>query len=97
VDNLPPALRVTSPRPGETTGAGDRTLKLAVDVTDNVEVAYVEFYHGDQLLATVKEAPFEIDWKIDQDGPQTFYMIVYDSAGNSTRSDIVRVNVARSP
>ncbi len=93
VDNQPPALRITSPRPGETIGPDAKTVKLSVDATDNVEVAYVEFYHNDQLIDTVKDAPFETEWKIDQGGPQTFYMIVYDSAGNSTRSDTIRVNV----
>ena len=60
VDNLPPMVRFTSPQPGATLGlGGEKVVRLAVDATDNVEVAYVEFYSNNQLIDTVKSAPFE--------------------------------------
>ncbi|MCC7448838.1 MAG: transglycosylase domain-containing protein [Anaerolineae bacterium] len=96
VDNRPPTLRVVSPAAGATIGPNDKTIKLEVEAADNFEVAYVEFYRNGQLIDTVKSAPFSTEWKIDQGGPQTFSMTVYDSAGNSTQSDPIRVNVTRS-
>ncbi len=97
VDNQPPTIRVTAPRPAQNFDSGTGAIKLSVEVNDNVEVAYVEFYRNNQLIDTVKAAPFETDWKIDQEGVQTFYMIAYDTAGNSTQSDAIRVTVQRSP
>jgi hypothetical protein len=96
VDNRPPTVRVLSPRAGDNIGPGDKVIKLAAEATDNVEIAYVEFYRNDQLIDTVKEAPYESEWKIDQGGPQTFYVVAYDAAGNSAQSDPIRVNAQRA-
>ena len=93
VDNKLPTIRILSPQPGATVSPNDKVLRLEVEATDNVEVAYVEFYRNNQLIDTVKEAPYRLDWPVNQNGPQSFYMIVYDAAGNSAQSDPVRVNV----
>ncbi len=95
VDNKPPTLRVISPRPADVISQGTKALTLEVEVSDNVEIDRVEFYHGDQLLDTVKGAPFKTTWKIDASGPQAFYMVAYDTAGNTTQSDKITVNVNR--
>ncbi|MEP7287108.1 MAG: transglycosylase domain-containing protein [Chloroflexota bacterium] len=92
VDNVPPTIRIISPQTGQA-GANDTVIDLEAEVTDNVEVAYVEFYHDDQLIDTVKAAPFKSQWSITGRGLQSFYMIAYDTAGNITHSDTVRVSV----
>jgi hypothetical protein len=56
-----------------------------------VEVASVEFYHNDQLINTIVNSPYKTEWQIDGSGIQSFYMIAYDAAGNSARSDTVRI------
>jgi hypothetical protein len=93
VDNKPPAIRVITPRTGQTISPDDKTISLEVEATDNVEIDHVEFYHNDQLIDTTQNAPYRTQWTIDSKGLQTFTMIAYDSAGNSTKSEIIRVNV----
>jgi membrane peptidoglycan carboxypeptidase len=93
VDNQAPTVRITSPRPGV---SADRVIRLTAEAKDNVEVAYVEFYRNGVLMDTVQSAPFESEWKVDQGGAQSFYVIAYDSAGNSTQSDTTRLSVQRS-
>jgi membrane peptidoglycan carboxypeptidase len=97
IDNRPPTVRVITPRNNEALNPNTRVIRLEAEAVDNVEVAYVEFYRDNQLLGTVRDAPYQYDWRIDQSGPQSFYMIVYDAAGNSTQSDTVRVNVPNVP
>ena len=93
-DNKAPGIRLLAPRQGDVVGlAGQKSVKLSAEATDNVEVGYVEFYHNNQLIDTVKSAPYELEWKIDAGGVQSFYAIVYDAAGNSTQSETVQVNV----
>jgi len=92
VDNQPPTVRIIAPQPGLTVNSGAKTVDLEVEATDNIEVAYVEFYHNDQLLTTVKNGPYKTQWNIDSSGPQSFYMVVYDAAGNSTRTETVSIN-----
>ncbi len=95
VDNRPPTIRVISPQAGAKIGPNDKLVRLEAEATDNVEVAYVEFYRNNQLIDTVKQAPYRTEWNVDQGGPQSFYMIVYDAAGNSAQSEPVRINVQR--
>jgi hypothetical protein len=52
----------------------------------------VEFYHNALLIDSVKSAPYRSSWTIDSSGIQSFYMIVYDTAGNSVQSDTVQVS-----
>jgi len=93
VDNKPPTLRVVAPKVGQPISPEDKTIKLEVEATDNVEIARVEFYHNDQVIDTVSTAPFRTEWKIDGSGVQSFYAIAYDTAGNSTRSDAIKLAV----
>lgn len=93
VDNTPPVARLTSPKNAAVINANTRSIKLEAEASDNVEIAYVEFYRNDQLLDTIKAAPFSLDVPLESRGVQTFYVIAYDSAGNSKKSDAVRVTV----
>lgn len=92
VDNQPPTIEVLSPQPQTIISAND-SLTLQVKTTDNLEVAAIEFYHNGTLLKKVTKAPYTLDWKPDKPGLHSFYMIAYDSAGNSTQSQSVQVTV----
>ena len=74
VDNRPPTVRVITPRNNEALNPNARVIRLEAEAIDNVEVAYVEFYRDNQLIGTVRDAPYQYDWRIDQRGPQSFYM-----------------------
>jgi len=92
VDNKPPTVRVVAPQEGQPIGTSDKAIALEAEAVDNVEVAYVEFYHNALLIDSVKSAPYRSSWTIDSSGIQSFYMIVYDTAGNSVQSDTVQVS-----
>ncbi|MHB8626549.1 MAG: transglycosylase domain-containing protein [Aggregatilineales bacterium] len=93
VDNVPPTVTLTAPQPG-TTFSGS-TVELVANASDNLpDGMYVEFYHNDKLIDTVKQTPFTTTWKIDSNGPQTFYAIAYDSAGNSAKSTPITVTTS---
>jgi membrane peptidoglycan carboxypeptidase len=90
VDNVPPTVSLTAPQPG--TSFAGQSVALVAQTGDNLpDGMYVEFYHNGKLIDTVKQSPFTSTWTIDSSGPQTFYAIAYDSAGNSTKSAEVTV------
>ncbi len=96
VDNQPPSLRIVSPHSGDVINTSAGTVHLEVEAIDNVEMAYVEFYRDNQLVATIKgeNGVFKTDIKIDSSGSPSFSMIAYDAAGNSIKSDTVQVSIS---
>ncbi len=91
VDNVPPTVQLNAPQPGTTINGN--TVRLEATATDNLsDGVYVEFYHDDTLIDTVRSAPFATTWKVNgASGTQLFYAIVYDAAGNSVKSPVVSV------
>ncbi|MCC7207516.1 MAG: transglycosylase domain-containing protein [Anaerolineae bacterium] len=100
VDNTPPLVTVAAPTPGAEAKVG--ALRLEVNASDDVELAQVEFFWNDRMLTAFDGAsnegneddgPFVFDWQVLQTGPQTFYAVATDRAGNTARSETVTVTV----
>ncbi len=93
VDNAPPAIQLTSPAPAALIAASTGVVTLEATATDNVEIAYVEFFWNGEPLARVETAPYATTWQITRTGSQLFHAVAYDRAGNTARSETVEVMV----
>jgi hypothetical protein len=105
VDNISPTLNLTYPEEGSKYEKGyDEWANVNAEVQD-YSIARVEFYEyaGDkneepvegflQPFAVRTIAPFNVNWTIGEVGKHTFYVIAVDAAGNSTKSDLVTIQV----
>jgi hypothetical protein len=94
VDNQPPRVALSKPTGGTQYREGqDVYVPLQADPEDNVQMAYVEFYRNGEQFATSEEWPYTARWEIAETGPQTFWAVAYDAAGNSAESGRVTINV----
>jgi membrane peptidoglycan carboxypeptidase len=107
VDNITPTVDLTYPEDGSTYILGDdEWVNINAEVKD-YSIASVEFYEvtGDKTAAAAVDlepfavrnvAPFNVNWTIagKESGQHTFYVIAYDAAGNSTKSDPVTIRLS---
>lgn len=93
VDNEPPTVTLTAPASGETYSlAGDVTIPLEAQPEDDVQLATVEFYVDETLIATTEEWPHRAVWTIEA-GEHTIWAVAVDAAGNEAESERVTVIV----
>jgi membrane peptidoglycan carboxypeptidase len=96
IDNTPPTLKLSQPRPGEFFRAEqDEWVTVTADVQDDYSISKVEFFVNGALFDTKAVAPFTTKWTIRAGGRVEFYAVAYDGAGNKTESERVSVNVGR--
>ncbi|EYB67381.1 peptidase-like protein [Deinococcus phoenicis] len=84
--------------PTSLTAAGQATFTATA--TDNVGVTAVEFYDGDKLIATDKEAPFTVsqNYAAADNGAHTIKAVAVDAAGNrGSASGTLTVNIQTAP
>jgi membrane carboxypeptidase/penicillin-binding protein PbpC len=94
VDNEPPQVTLSAPASAASYSARrDVVVELQAEPDDNVQMAYVEFYRNDELIATSEEWPYTARWEISETGPQTFYAVAFDAAGNRSESGRMTVEV----
>jgi hypothetical protein len=94
VDNQPPDVTLVEPTAGSTYSAGqDVVVLLQAEPQDNVQMATVEFYWNGELFVTSDEWPYMARWEITETGPQTFWAVAYDAAGNSAESEHVTITI----
>ena len=88
IDNIPPQLTLVNPTDGQQIKItpGLKVL-LQADASDDLELARVEFYVDEQLIAALTGAPFNILWQ-GQPGEHTLQVIAYDLAGNLSQYSI---------
>lgn len=95
VDNTPPTVTLTAPEPGSTFDASqDVIVPLQAEPDDNVQIAYVEYYHNEELLITIDEWPYTARWEITSSGEHTFWAVAYDDAGNRAETERSTITVA---
>lgn len=95
VDSVPPTVSMTAPVAGSTVSG--TSVTVSANATDNVGVAKVQFLlDGANLRSPVTAAPYQISWNSTsaQDGPHTLAAKATDTAGNSTTSTAITVNVS---
>jgi len=95
VDNQPPQVALQVGEPGQVFRYPlDRTLNVLAEVSDNLALERVEFYHNGQLLGVDREWPYGFEFAIEREGEEVFSASAFDQVGNSARAE-VRVTVAR--
>lgn len=96
VDNNPPVINLKAGDDAQeiVRWPSQSSLKLIAEVDDNLALNRVEFYSNGNLIADVKEAPFEYNVSIDGIGTNTYTATVFDEAGNQASSQI-QVEVIR--
>ncbi|NWF69660.1 MAG: transglycosylase domain-containing protein [Chloroflexi bacterium] len=94
VDNLPPAVSLST----GTDGSGaprvyvfptDAVVNVVAEVSDNLALDRVEFYHNGEFLGADTEWPYRVDWPITRTGTETFTAVAFDRVGNSAGAEIV--------
>lgn len=91
VDNQAPSLQWIAPLPNDAISASKGALQLMLSATDNVEIAYVEFFWNGTPIARIERAPYMTEWRITKLGAQLFHAVVHDAAGNTHRSETIEV------
>lgn len=91
--NNPPSVSITAPGNGSYIPSGE-AVSITADADDGVgTIAAVEFFQGEELLASDSEAPFSVDWSSEVEGPYSFVAVATDNRGASTSSQPVNVIV----
>jgi membrane peptidoglycan carboxypeptidase len=96
VDNTPPDADLTYPPDGQTYEFGfDEWVNINVEVNDAYATDRVEFYKNDEETPfEVKSvAPYNINWVLEGVGQYSFYVKVFDAAGNETETEPVTVRI----
>ena len=96
VDNIPPSVVLRAGEPGQVfRWPDDDAIPLVTEVTDNIRVDRVEFYHNGQFVDTDTDYPFGYEHPINRTGIEMFTAVVFDAVGNSSQAEI-QVEVQRA-
>lgn len=92
VNNATTPLSITITSPGDSTNVTG-SIPVLVNVTSSVAVAKVELYVDGKLSSSVTSAPFTNKWNTrrEKGSAHTLQCVVYDKAGGSAQSQLVRV------
>jgi membrane peptidoglycan carboxypeptidase len=96
VDNTPPTITLQAGEPGQIFRMpSDAVIPIVANVSDNLAVNRVEFYHNGTLVATDREWPYGFEFRITQPGIERFTAVVFDQVGNTAEAE-VSVEIIRS-
>ncbi len=90
VDNIPPAVQVTTPQPGEQAGA---RIQFQVSANDNVGIRSVAYKLDGKLLGETGNAPYIFTAPSLAPGAHTLVALATDLAGNVTQSSPVEFSI----
>ncbi len=93
VDNSPPEARILFPVPNQLIFTDEEWVIVQAFADDDISIDRVEFYidNADVPFAVKTVPPFTDKWGIPGAGCHQFRVVVFDAAGNSTRSEPVNV------
>lgn len=95
VDNIPPVIRLSAGEAGQVfQWPGDQVIPLVAEVSDNFQVARVEFFHNGVPIGVDDQWPYGFEWRINRTGSEFFSAVAYDAIGNFSAAD-VEVEVVR--
>jgi membrane peptidoglycan carboxypeptidase len=91
IDNTPPTVQITFPRPGQTLTADGAQLTFVAQAEDNLRLARVDFYldGSPEPFASSLEPPFSVRWRVRGSGCHTVQAQAVDAAGNVGESSAV--------
>jgi hypothetical protein len=97
VDNTPAEVDLTYPPDGSEYEAGfDEWVNVHAEVQDKYSIDRVEFYRvgqDEEPFAVREVAPFNVNWTLGAVGQYSFYVKVYDGAGNESKTEPVTIHV----
>jgi membrane peptidoglycan carboxypeptidase len=94
VDNVPPLIQITYPQKDSVLTLTSSVITLSANVTDQVGVARVEWWLDGKKLGERSQAPFTYLWT-PAAGQHKLQIKAFDSAGNSSASEVLNFNVKR--
>jgi hypothetical protein len=96
VDNTAPTIVLTTTEPGRVYRfPTDSTIGVTAEVSDNLQISRVEFYHEGTFLGADTSWPYSFDWTIQRPGSERFRAVVIDAVGNTAEAELT-VEVLRS-
>ena len=96
IDNGAPSLELVANEAGYIFRyPAESLIPLVANVTDNLAIDRVEFYHNGNLIGTDREWPYGFEFEITRTGLEIFRAVAYDQVGNLAAEEIT-VEVVRS-
>lgn len=96
VDNTAPVIALTTTEPGRVYRfPTDATIGVTAEVSDNLQISRVEFYHGGTFLGADTSWPYNFEWTIQRPGSERFRAVVFDAVGNTAEAELT-VEVLRA-
>ncbi len=89
-DNTPPVIRLRASE----ASAGQSTVALSAEVSDNLAIERVEFYRGDALAGVDFDWPHGLELDLGESSEVEIRAVAYDQVGNRAES---RLLVTREP
>jgi len=92
-DLEPPEVNIIYPKIDSKIITGTN-VKIQTEVSDNIQVNYIDIFINDQIIASISNTPYEHNWDTtDLYGKQLLNIRAYDSNDNETISEIIEVNL----
>jgi membrane peptidoglycan carboxypeptidase len=89
IDNQAPTMSLQAGEPNQIFRYPvDTSIPIVANVSDNLAINRVEFYHNGTLIATDNEWPYGFEFPITVTGIERFTATVFDQVGNTTQSEI---------
>jgi membrane peptidoglycan carboxypeptidase len=96
VDNIAPTIALQAGEPNQLFRyPADRAIPIVANVSDNLAINRVEFYHNGRLIATDSEWPYGFEFPISQPATEQFSATVFDQVGNTAEAQI-QVEIIRN-
>ena len=90
VDNVPPTIELQAGEPNQLFRyPSDTAIPIIANVSDNLAINRVEFYHNGTLVATDSEWPYGFEFTIQEVGTETFTATTFDQVGNTSEAEIM--------
>ncbi|WP_139352770.1 Ig-like domain-containing protein [Algoriphagus sp. A40] len=91
IENLPPTVAIVEPLDGQEFELGEDVVIRAEPSDPEGQIQKVELYANDELLATLEQAPFAINWPSPLGGNYVLKARVFDEIGQMAESQPVNI------
>ncbi|WP_026968711.1 Ig-like domain-containing protein [Algoriphagus terrigena] len=86
IENLPPTISLVEPTDGQEFEVGEDVVIRAEPSDPEGQIQKVELFADDEVLATVTQAPFAVNWPSPLAGTYVLTAKVYDGIGQTSES-----------
>jgi membrane peptidoglycan carboxypeptidase len=96
IDNTAPTITLQAGEEGQIFRYPlDSMIPMVANVSDNLAINRVEFYHNGALIANDSEWPYGFEFPIEVTGIENFSATVFDQVGNATEAQL-QVEILRN-